>query len=121
MKESHDRYANIEISYLLQRMEAYEGLAILATNLPQNLDAAFMRRLAFHVHFPFPDESSRRRIWESVWPAEVPLADELDPDYLARRFKLSGGNIKNVALAAAYLAAEADGPVKPAHSPSQTR
>ncbi len=105
VRDSHDRYANIEISYLLQKMEEFEGIAILATNLRQNLDDAFQRRLAFTVHFPFPDEESRRRIWAGAWPPATPLAAEVDPSVLARRFKLSGGNIKNVALGAAFLAA----------------
>jgi hypothetical protein len=105
VQDSHDRYANIEISYLLQKMEEYDGVAVLATNLPQHLDAAFRRRLSFVVHFPFPDESSRRRIWTAIWPQECPLAREIDLDLLARRYKLSGGNIKNIALAAAFLAA----------------
>jgi AAA+ superfamily predicted ATPase len=113
VRDSHDRYANIEISYLLQKMEEHEGLAILATNLRQNLDESFVRRMAFTVPFPFPDEASRRRIWQGIWPPETPLADPstgsgqaLDLDGLAHRFKLSGGNIKNIALAAAFLAAE---------------
>jgi hypothetical protein len=121
--DSHDRYANIEISYLLQKMEQYEGIAILATNLRANMDDAFLRRLAFVVHFPFPDEASRRRIWRVVWPVELPLADDVDIDFLARQFKLSGGNIRNVGLAAAYLAAEggAEGPVTMAHVLRATR
>ncbi|HNC42141.1 MAG TPA: AAA family ATPase [Nitrosomonas sp.] len=105
VKDSHDRYANLEISYLLQKMEQYEGIAILATNLRQNLDEAFVRRLAFIVHFPFPDEAMRRRIWAGIWPASVPLAEDVDLDTLAKQFKLSGGNIRNIALSAAYLAA----------------
>jgi ATPase family associated with various cellular activities (AAA) len=108
VRDSHDRYANIEISYLLQKMEQYEGVAILATNLRQNLDESFVRRLAFTVHFPFPDESHRRRIWMRIWPREIPLAEDVDVDFISHQFKLSGGNIKNVALAAAFLAA-ADG------------
>jgi AAA+ superfamily predicted ATPase len=115
VRDSHDRYANIEISYLLQRMEEYEGLAILASNLRQNLDDSFVRRLAFAIHFPFPDEDRRRRIWEHVWGEETPLSDDLDFEFLARRFKLSGGSIKNVALAAAFLAAENGGRVTTAH------
>jgi SpoVK/Ycf46/Vps4 family AAA+-type ATPase len=111
VRDSHDRYANIEISYLLQKMEEYEGIAILATNLRQNLDESFLRRLTFTVHFPFPDEASRRRIWTGIWPAETPLAPELDFDFVARQFKLSGGNIKNVALASSYLAANDGGEV----------
>ena len=103
VRDSHDRYANIEISYLLQQMERYDGIAILATNLTQNMDEAFVRRLAFTICFPFPDEGLRRRLWAAVWPAATPRADDVDPAWLARRFKLSGGNIKNVALAAAHL------------------
>jgi AAA+ superfamily predicted ATPase len=108
VRDSHDRYANIEISYLLQKMEQYKGIAILATNLRQNLDEAFIRRLAFTIHFPFPDETSRQQIWSGIWPEMTPLANNVNMDYLARQFKLSGGNIKNIALAASFLAA-ADG------------
>src|SRR5262249_12414533 len=115
VRDSHDRYANLEISYLLQKIEQYEGVAVLATNLRQHLDEAFVRRLAFTVAFPFPDEADRRRIWSRVWPPEVPLADDVDLDLLARRYKLSGGNIKNVALAAAFLAAGEGGPVAMRH------
>jgi AAA+ superfamily predicted ATPase len=121
VRDSRDRYANIEISYLLQKMEAYDGIAILATNLRQNLDDAFVRRLAFTVHFPFPDEASRRRVWAGIWPAETPMAADVDLDYLARQFKLSGGNIKNIALAAAFLAAEDGGLVTMAHLLRATR
>jgi hypothetical protein len=106
VRDSHDRYANLEISYLLQKMEQYEGVSILATNLRQNLDDAFLRRLAFTVAFPFPDEGGRRRIWAGIWPAETPLALDVDADWLGSRFLLSGGNIRNAALAAAYLAAD---------------
>ena len=115
VRDSHDRYANIEISYLLQKIEAYDGLAILASNLRQNLDEAFIRRLAFTIHFPFPDEASRRQIWATIWPDNAPLADDVDLDSLARQFKLSGGNIKNVALAAAYLAATDHQAISMAH------
>jgi SpoVK/Ycf46/Vps4 family AAA+-type ATPase len=105
VRDSHDRYANIEISYLLQKMEEYEGVALLATNLRQNLDDAFLRRLAFTIHFPFPDEPHRRRIWGRIWPKAAPLGQDVDLDLMARQFKLSGGNIRNIALAAAFLAA----------------
>lgn len=114
VKDSHDRYANLEISYLLQKMEQHEGIAILATNLRQNLDEAFVRRLAFIVHFPFPDETMRRRIWAGIWPDAVPLAQDVDLDALAKQLKLSGGNIRNVALSAAFLAAD-DGQVVTRH------
>jgi ATP-dependent 26S proteasome regulatory subunit len=113
--DSHDRYANLEISYLLQRMEQYDGVAILATNLRGNLDQAFVRRLAYTVHFPLPDERSRRAIWERVWPREVPLDGDVDLDALAGRFTLTGGSIRNIALAAAFLAASDGTNVTMAH------
>ena len=108
VKDSHDRYANIEISYLLQRMEAYNGVTVLATNLRANLDEAFTRRLQFAVDFPFPEQSYRLRIWQALFPPDVPRDPGLDFDLLARRFKLAGGNIRNIIVSAAYLAA-ADG------------
>ena len=106
VKDSHDRYANIEISYLLQKMETYDGIAILATNLRKNLDKAFVRRMHFTIHFPFPEEKDRMRIWKAIWPPETPRADDLDLAFMAKQFKFAGGNIKNIALAAAFLAAE---------------
>jgi hypothetical protein len=115
VKDSHDRYANIEISYLLQKMEMYDGVAILATNLRQNLDEAFLRRLAFTVHFPFPSLEDRKLIWQSVWPSAVPLDPGADFEFLASSFKLSGGNIKNIALSAAFLAVEENRPVSMHH------
>lgn len=105
VRDSHDRYANIEISYLLQRMEAYDGVTILATNMRANLDEAFTRRLQFAVDFPFPEEEYRLRIWQSLFPADVPSDAELDFALMAHRFKLAGGNIRNIIVAAAYLAA----------------
>ena len=121
VRDLHDRYANLEISYLLQKMEQFEGVAILATNLRQNLDDAFLRRLAFTVQFPFPDETSRRRIWTEIWPPRTPLAPDVDLNWLARRFMLSGGNIRNIALASAYLAAEDNSVVTMAHLIHATR
>ena len=115
VRDSHDRYANIEISYLLQKMEQYEGVAILATNLRQNLDDAFMRRLQFIIEFPFPDESHRRRIWEVLFPPEAPRDEGIDFDLLAHQFRLAGGNIKNIVLASAYLAASDDGCISMSH------
>lgn len=114
VRDSHDRYANLEISYLLQKMEQYEGVAILATNLRQNLDDSFARRLTFAIHFPFPGEEERLRIWRGIWPAETPRA-ALKLDFFAGQFKLSGGSIKNIALAAAHLAAADGGVVTTAH------
>lgn len=113
VKDSHDRYANIEVSYLLQRMEAYRGLAILTTNLKDALDAAFLRRLRFIVPFTFPDATQRAAIWRRVFPVQTPV-EGLDPERLAR-LNLAGGNIRNVALNAAFLAAGAGTPVGMQH------
>ena len=113
VKDSHDRYANIEVSYLLQRMEAYRGLAILTTNHKAALDTAFSRRLRFVVHFPFPDAVQREALWRAVFPAATPLGT-LDFAKLAR-LAVPGGTIRNIALAAAFLAAEAGTPVSMAH------
>jgi AAA+ superfamily predicted ATPase len=121
VRDSHDRYANIEISYLLQKMEHYDGLTILATNLRGNLDDAFTRRLTFSVHFPFPDETNRYRIWSGVWPNTVPLATDVDLSYLSREFPLTGGSIRNIALAAAFLAADEDTAVGMDHLLRATR
>ena len=114
VRDSHDRYANLEISYLLQRMELYDGLAILATNMRQLMDDAFTRRLAFTVLFPMPEEPDRRRLWRTLWPANMPAAEGLDLDALAR-FRFAGGNIKNVILSAAYQAAAQGSTVKMDH------
>ena len=109
--DAHDRYANIETSYLLQRMEQYEGIAILATNLRHNLDEAFLRRLQFVVDFPFPDDAQREGIWRVSFPPGAPLANDVDVVQLARDFRLSGAGIKNAALHAAYLAAARGEPI----------
>lgn len=105
VKDARDRYANIEIAYLLQQIEAYDGVVIMATNFRQNLDDAFTRRLDFLVDFPFPDAEYRKRLWESHFPPRTPVADDVDFAEVAQRYRLAGGNIRNVALAAAYLAA----------------
>ncbi|HSW19037.1 MAG TPA: ATP-binding protein [Ramlibacter sp.] len=105
VKDSHDRYANIEVSYLLQRMEAFGGLAILTTNHKAALDSAFQRRLRFVVHFPFPDQAQREGIWRATFPAGAPLDADIDHAKLAR-LNVAGGTIRNIALAAAFLAAE---------------
>ena len=109
VSDAHDRYANIETSFLLQKMEAYEGVVILATNLKENMDEAFTRRIRFIVEFPFPDEADRLRIWQTHFPEEAPVACEVDCSFLAREYKVSGGSIKNVVLNAAFLAAGDDG------------
>jgi hypothetical protein len=113
VKDSHDRYANIEVSYLLQRMEAFTGLAILTSNHKAALDSAFMRRLRFVLHFPFPQAGEREAIWRRVFPAAAPT-DRLAFDKLAR-LQVSGGHIHNIALAAAFLAADAGASVGMAH------
>jgi hypothetical protein len=110
VKDSHDRYANVEISYLLQRMEAYRGLAILATNMKEALDQAFLRRLRFVVQFPFPDQAQRAEIWRRIFPEKTPT-DSLDIDRLAR-LSISGGNIRSIALNAAFAAADVGEPVR---------
>ena len=121
VRDSHDRYANIEIAYLLQRMEAYDGVTILATNLRANLDEAFTRRLQFAVDFPFPEEDYRLRIWQALFPPDVPRSREIDFGLLAHRFRLAGGSIKNVIVSAAYLAAADGGTVRMRHLLHGTR
>lgn len=113
VRDSHDRYANIEVSYLLQRMESYRGVAILTTNFKSSLDPAFERRLRFTLQFPFPDQSQRERIWRGIFPSGVPL-DGVDPALLAR-LNVAGGSIRNIAINAAFLAAEDESPVGLAH------
>jgi SpoVK/Ycf46/Vps4 family AAA+-type ATPase len=113
VKDSHDRYANIEVSYLLQRMEAYRGLAILTSNLKNALDTAFMRRLRFVVQFPFPDAQQRELIWRGIFPAATPL-EGVDCAKLAR-LNVAGGGIRNIAMNAAFLAAAAGSPVAMPH------
>jgi AAA+ superfamily predicted ATPase len=105
VKDAHDRYANIETAYLLQKMEEYSGVVILATNLKMNLDEAFLRRLHFVIDYPMPDEDDRRRIWQTTMPLTMPLTDDLDIPFLAKQFKIAGGNIRNIVLAAAFMAA----------------
>ena len=116
VKDAHDRYANIEVGYLLQRLESYDGIAVLTTNLQGNMDAAFVRRLRFILHFPAPDRGLRRRLWERSLPGPQWRADDLALDTLAERFQLNGGAIHNICLAAAHLAAATEsGRVTTAH------
>ena len=105
VKDAHDRYANLETGFLLQRLEQHEGAVVLATNFRSNVDDAFTRRLSFAVEFPFPGEAQRLALWKGMFPAQSPLGDDVDFAFLARQFRLAGGNIRNAALAAAYLAA----------------
>lgn len=113
--DSHDRYANIGISYLLQRMEAYNGVTILATNLSANLDEAFVRRLHFVINFPFPGVEDRLRMWQRLFPEDVPREPGLDFAPLARLLAVSGGHIRNIIVAATFLAAEEGRPVAMSH------
>ena len=113
MRDSHDRYANLEVSYLLQRMETYRGVAILTTNMQNSLDIAFQRRLRFVAHFPFPDAESRERIWRNVFPAAAPTQD-LDYARLAQ-LNVTGGSIRNIAMLAAFLAADEGEPIAMRH------
>ncbi|MFZ5986686.1 MAG: ATP-binding protein [Bacillota bacterium] len=111
VKDAHDRYANVEISYLLQKMEEYKGVVILATNLNQNIDEAFLRRLNFNVEFPFPEKEQRKLIWLAIFPSAAPLSQDIDYDFMAEKFVLAGGNIKNIALNAAFYAAQDSCPI----------
>jgi len=112
VKDAHDRYANLETAYLLQRMEAFSGTAILTTNLRSNLDDAFARRLGAIVSFPVPDPAARLALWRRFLGPKVPVSDEVDLEFCAERFELTGANIRSVALAAAFFAAEAGPPVE---------
>ena len=105
VKDSHDRHANIETAYLLQQMEEYDGVVLMATNLLQNIDEAFMRRINFVIHFPFPDVPTRKRLWQKMLDTPAPKSDDIDYDFLAENFKMAGGNIKNCVVHAAFLAA----------------
>ncbi|MEI7025314.1 AAA family ATPase [Paenibacillus sp. y28] len=107
VKDAHDKYANVETAYLLQKMEEYEGVTILATNFSQNLDEAFMRRLNYVIKFPFPDTEHREKIWRQSFPKEARLDSDVDFQFLAKTFEVAGGNIKNMVVSGAFLAAEA--------------
>lgn len=121
VKDAHDRYANIETAYLLQRMEAFSGLAILTSNFGQNLDSAFLRRLRFAVEFPRPDAAAREKIWRQCLPQEAPLAEDLDLHFLARRVEITGGNIRQITLRAAFSAAAEGEPINLNHILNATR
>jgi SpoVK/Ycf46/Vps4 family AAA+-type ATPase len=106
VRDAHDRYANMQVAYLLQRLETFDGLAVLSTNLRSNIDDAFARRLDAVVEFPMPDVAERRLLWTRCLGTRLPLADDVDLDFCATSFPLSGGNIRSIALTAAYMAAE---------------
>ncbi|HXH22487.1 MAG TPA: ATP-binding protein [Dehalococcoidia bacterium] len=111
VRDSHDRYANIEVSYLLQRMEEYDGIVVLATNLRSNLDDAFLRRMRAIVEFPFPEADDRLRIWQRTLASSAPMADDVDLSFMARQFRIAGGNIRNIVVLAAFLAASTGEPI----------
>ncbi|MEI8021196.1 MAG: ATP-binding protein, partial [Schlesneria sp.] len=113
VKDSHDRYANIETNYLLQRLESFRGLAILATNLKSNLDSAFLRRLRYVINFPLPDRRERLLMWQRFFPSTAPVA-ELDYSQLAD-LPLTGGNIHTIAMNAAYAGADDQGRIEMRH------
>jgi hypothetical protein len=115
VKDARDRYANVEVAYLLQRMEQFEGVAILTTNLRANVDEAFLRRIDVLVEFSVPDPDSRVRLWTKQLRPQLPVTEDIDIAFLANAFELSGGNIRNVVLAAAFEAAEAGQAVSMAH------
>jgi len=115
VKDARDRYANIEIAYLLQQIESYDGVSIMATNLRQNLDEAFTRRLDFLVDFPFPESEYRLLIWQAHFPKNAPLAEDVDLNLVAEQYRLAGGNIRNAAVASAYLAAADSSPITLPH------
>ncbi len=105
VQDAHDRYANIEVAYLLQKLEDHDGVVILASNLPHNIDDAFSRRIQFHIEFPLPAELHRERLWRGMFPSRTPVAADLDFAFLARQFHLTGGQIRTVSVEAAFLAA----------------
>lgn len=115
VKDSHDRNANLETSYLLQKMEEHTGVTILTTNFLENIDKAFFRRINYVVHFAFPNAKARREIWEKMFNKDVPIAKDVDFDFLAEKFEISGGSIKNVALTAAFMAASEDNKIRMKH------
>ena len=112
IKESNDKYSNMEIAFLLQKMEEYEGVSILATNYLQNFDSAFRRRVSDMIDFPLPDASLRRQMWQSMIPSKMPISHEIEIDFefLANQFEVSGSMIKNALIYAGFLAAEAKEP-----------
>jgi hypothetical protein len=115
VKDAHDRYANIEVAYLLQRMETYPGAVVLATNYRRNIDEAFLRRLDMAVDFPFPDRDDRARIWRRLLPDRAPVGSDVDVDALATRFELAGGSIRNCSVSAAFMAADDGGTIGMRH------
>jgi SpoVK/Ycf46/Vps4 family AAA+-type ATPase len=115
VKSSHDRYANLEVNYLLQRMESFEGIVVLTTNAETSIDRAFLRRIRFRVRFPAPSDADRERLWRGMVPSEVVLAADVDFRVLAVRFAMAGGNIMNALIRAAVSATASGQPVGQQH------
>ena len=115
VKSSNDRYANLETNYLLQRLETFTGICLLTSNHESNIDPAFQRRLSLHLRFDVPDEAEREALWRAMLPAAAPVAPGIDFAGLARRFEMTGGYIRNACLRAAFLAADEDATITPAH------
>jgi SpoVK/Ycf46/Vps4 family AAA+-type ATPase len=115
VSSSNDRYANLEVNYLLQRLEQFSGVALLTTNHETAIDPAFRRRLAVHIRLPMPDEAQRSDLWRAVLPADAPVDENLDLDELGREFAMTGGHIKNAVLRGAYLAAHERKPISASH------
>ncbi|MGL4791078.1 MAG: ATP-binding protein, partial [Anaerotignaceae bacterium] len=105
VKDSHDKHINVEVAFLLQKVEEYQGISVMATNYLKNIDQAFIRRINYIIHFPFPQEEERTKIWKNVFPANMPMGKDIDYEYLGRQFELAGGSIKNTAVSAAFMAA----------------
>ncbi len=106
IKQANDRFANVEVSYLLQKIEEYDGISIITTNFLENIDQAFLRRMQFIINFPFPDSHARKEIWQHMIPENMPVDSDIDFEFLADNFEIAGGNIKNIVLYAAFIAAE---------------
>lgn len=114
-KDSHDKYSNSEIAFILQRIEEFDGIVVMATNFIQNIDNAFMRRIRYVIYFEMPDAATRRKIWEGAFHKNVPKSDDINFSFLAENFEISGGNIKNIVLNAVFAAASSNEPVSMKH------
>ena len=115
VKDSHDKHANVETAYLLQKMEEYSGITIMTTNFIENIDKAFFRRINYVIHFNFPDIASRKEIWMKMFPKETPLSKEVDFDFLAKQFEIAGGSIKNAVITSTFMAAAESSEVSMKH------
>ena len=115
VKDSHDKHANVETSYLLQKMEEYSGITIMTTNFIENIDKAFFRRINYVVHFNLPDFDLRLKIWRNMFPSDTPISKDVNFEYLAKNFEIAGGSIKNIVLTASFMAASESDKVEMKH------